>query len=91
MGAANVNAVPTLCAPLGAASNAGMKLGFITGVTKAAQNDTITLKGITTLYAVCGLANDAPADETFSYTAAGVITCTSVTASTTIHGVFLYK
>jgi len=48
--ATNTNVVAEEVMPLGGASNAGKKLGFIDSAAKAAQNDTWTVTNATTVH-----------------------------------------
>lgn len=72
--------VATELMPLGGASNAGQKLGFIDSGTKAAQNDTLTVTNAKEIYMALALTDaDGVADAcTIS---SNTITLTGATAS----------
>ena len=90
MTATNTNTTLTKITCIGSNKN-GDKLGYFTGVAKAAQNDTITVVGIKQLVKVLSLYLDASgAAETFTVSSA-TITCTSATGSATVTGLVLYR
>lgn len=86
---ANVNATATEIAPLGGATNAGYKLGFIDSATKATQNDTVTVSNASNvLWAILRIDADGT-DE--SVTISGnVITLTDATTGA-VSGIVIYK
>jgi len=68
----------------------GLKMGYIKGVTKAAQNDTVTITNVNAIVLVTGLCTDAAgAAETRTFTS-NVITCTSATTGT-VSGTIYYR
>jgi len=69
----------------------GDKVGRFKGVTKAAQNDTITIVGINEIVQIDSLKLvSTGAWET--HTVSGkIITCTSATGSATVDGVVIYR
>lgn len=77
---ANVNVTAGRLAELGGASNSGLKIGFVDSGTKAAQNDTWTVKNAKeVLWAVVTTDASGVADPV---TISGnVITLTSATAT----------
>jgi len=89
MTATNVNATVI---PIGIGGNVeGYKMGWLVGVAKAAQNDTIT---VTNAKIVLGplLRTAAGVLETCTVTGtSNVITCTSANPSLVLTGVILYK
>jgi hypothetical protein len=83
----NFNVSPVRVAPLGGCGSDGTRLVSV-NVTKATQNDTITLKNIKTLLAVVGgsvtASNGAITAETYTAVlSTGVITLTSAAVGST--------
>ena len=88
---ANVNTTVTRIYQATASDSSGTKIGYISGETKAAQNDTVTLTNVTEIVAVVGLVVDATGTaETFTK-ATNVITATSATGSATLSGMVIYR
>lgn len=89
MAATNVNATVI---PIGLGGNVeGYKMGWLVGVTKAAQNDTIT---VTNAKIVLGpiLLSAAGAIESRTVTgSSNVITCTGAGTNLVLTGTILYK
>lgn len=87
----NVNTTVTQMAPIGGASLAGYKLGWLDLTTKAAQNDTITVKNAS-LIKVALLELDTTGAAETNTISTNVITCTSSTTGTSIiKGLIIYK
>jgi len=85
----NVNATVTEIAPLGGATNAGLKLGRLKSATKAAQNDTVTITNAKAVdWAV--LTIDADGSEEAVTIATNVITCTDATTGA-VSGLVIYR
>lgn len=90
MGASNVNTTLVKLKTIGT-NKYGDKMGYFTGVAKAAQNDTITIVGINKLVQVVSLYQVAAGVwETFTVSGKK-ITCAHATGSTTINGVVIYR
>lgn len=87
---ANVNTEVVRLYPATAVDNEGNRIGYIKGIAKAAQNDTITITNANAIVSVIGLSSDAAgAAETRTF-ATNVVTCTSATTGT-ISGMIVYK
>lgn len=85
----NVNVTATEIAPLGGSTNAGLKLGFIDSVSKAAQNDTITVTNASSVSLYLG--NDDSAGTVEVPTISGnVVTLTSAATEAT-SALIVYK
>jgi hypothetical protein len=85
----NVNVTATEVAPLGGATNCGMKLGWIDSGAKAAQNDTWTVTNATEVLWACVTTDaDGVADPVTIST--NVLTLTSATA-TAGSGFIIYR
>lgn len=85
----NVNAAVTELVPLGGATNAGVKVGYLASNLKAAQNDTVTITNASEVIHT-GLqivATGAAEPYTLS---TNVITATSATTGS-VRGIILYK
>lgn len=90
MGAANVNAVVKEIAPLGGATLAGYKLGWLVATVKAAANDTITITNASTVNtAFLQLTADGVSEA--NTIAANVITLTTAVTTGTVQGLVIYK
>ena len=76
-------------APLGAATNAGVKIGLLASTAKAAQNDTVTItNAASVLHAELQIVATGAAEP---HTISGkTITLTSATA-TAVQGIVYYK
>jgi len=85
---ANVDIAVIEIAPLAGSTNAGVKLGFVSGGTKAAQNDTWTLTNAKSI-AWAVLTTDADGVSDPVTIATNIITLTSATASSA-SGFILY-
>lgn len=85
----NVNVTATELFPLGGATNAGYKLGFVDSGAKAAQNDTWTVSNATTVLMAWPTLDATGAAETYTV-ATNVITLTGATG-TACSGLILYK
>jgi hypothetical protein len=89
MGAANVNVTVTELAPLGGATNAGLKIGLLKTATKAAANDTLTVTNAAAIsYAI--LTIDADGTEEAVTIATNIITLTDSTTGT-VSGLVIYR
>jgi hypothetical protein len=85
----NVNAATTQVSPLGGALNDGTRLVYLASTAKAAQNDTVTITGVTTV--VKAFLQIVATGAAEPYTVSGnVITCTSATTGN-VDGVLLVK
>ena len=85
----NVNATVTPVSPLGGATNAGFKLGFLDSAAKAAQNDTVTVTNAVEV-AWATLTIDADGTEEAVTLSTNVITCTDSTTGD-VSGLVWYK
>ena len=78
--ATNTNYVATELAPLGGATNAGIKVGYVVAGAKAAQNDTWTITNAAeVIHAIVTL--DATGGAEANTHATNVITLASATAT----------
>ena len=68
----------------------GYKIYFLDSVSKAAQNDTITITNASTVVTAILVTDAAGAAETNTISG-NVITCTSATGSATVSGIIVYK
>lgn len=80
--------VTEIC-PLGGATLAGYKLGWLKATSKAAQNDTIVVTNATLINTALLQITTGVAES--NTVATNVITCTSGTGSTTVRGLIIYK
>ena len=86
---ANVNATATEIAPVGGATNAGYKLGFLDSATKATQNDTVTIQNAKEV-AWAGLTIDADGSEEAVTLSTNVITLTDATTGA-VSGLVVFR
>lgn len=86
---ANVNVTAGRIAELGGASNSGIKIGFVDSGTKAAQNDTWTVKNAKDVL-FCLASIDATGVSEPNTISTNVITLTSATATAT-SGFIIFK
>lgn len=85
----NVNVTITELSPLGGTTNSGLKLGYVDGAAKAAQNDTLTITAAGSVeWAI--LRVDADGTEESVTIATNVITLTDTTTGT-VSGLVLYR
>ena len=86
---ANVNVTAVEAAPLGGATNSGMKIGYIDSGTKVAQNDTWTVSNAKSV--VLALVADDSAGTLDACTiSTNVITLTGAATGAT-SGLIIYK
>lgn len=85
----NVNAAVTEVAPLGGASNAGYKLGYLDVTAKAAQNDTVTVTNASAIK-FAALQIDATGAAEGNTISGNIITLTSATTGN-VRGLVYYK
>ncbi len=86
---ANVNVTAGRLAEVGLATNAGIKLGLVDSATKAAQNDTWTVKNATTV--LVAFVSDDSAGTLDAVTISGnVLTLTGV-ATGSASGFIIFK
>jgi hypothetical protein len=78
--ATNTDVAATQLAVLGGATNAGLKIGLIDSVAKAAQNDTFTVSNATTII-FCIATTDADGVADPCTISGNVVTMTSATAT----------
>jgi hypothetical protein len=90
MTATNINTTVTKLTVIGSNKN-GDKLGYFTGVTKTAKDDTITIKGIKQLVEVLALKVDSDGAWEDHTVSGAVITCTSAATTDTITGFVVYR
>jgi hypothetical protein len=69
----------------------GDKVGRFKGVTKATQNDTITIVGINEIVQIDSLKLVATGAWETHTVSGKIITCTSATGSATVDGVVIYR
>ena len=86
---ANINATVTEVAPVGGATNAGLKVGFLDSATKAAQNDTVTVTNAKEVI-WAGVSIDATGASEPNTLSTNVIVLTSVTAGA-VSGLIYYR
>ena len=86
---ANVNAVVKEIAPLGGATLAGYKLGWLVATAKAAQNDTITITNASVVNTAF-LELDADGVSEANTVTTNVITLTANTNGS-VRGLVIYK
>ncbi len=85
----NVNAYVKEIAPLGGATMAGYKLGWLVATAKVAQNDTVTIKNASAVdTAFLQITATGAAEGNTKST--NVITCTSATTGQ-VQGLIIYK
>ena len=78
---ANINAALEEIAPIGGSNGKGMKLGYLNGATKAAQNDTVTITNAK-MVEFANISLDATGTAQTNTIATNVITVTAATAGT---------
>jgi hypothetical protein len=88
--ATNVNAYVTQLSPNGGATNDGWKIGYLEATSKAAQNDTITIKNAVAVIDANLKIVTTGAFETCTL-ATNVITLTSSTTGATVRGEVYYR
>jgi hypothetical protein len=89
MAATNTNVVAVEPSPLGGASNAGMRIGYIDSGAKAAQNDTWTVTNASVV--LMAIVTDDSAGTADAVTiAANVLTLTGA-ATGAASGLVIYK
>lgn len=86
---ANVNATVTELNPIGGATNAGLKIGYLANAVKAAQNDTVTITNAAEV-AWAILTIDLDGSEEAVTISTNVITCTDATTGN-VSGFVLYR
>ena len=86
---ANVTQTSLQVAPLGGATAAGLRVGFINSATKAAQNDTVTVPNAAVIEWAILTIDATGATEPYTI-AANVITLTSATTGA-VSGIILYR
>lgn len=85
----NVNATVTELAPLGGATNSGLRMGFLNSVNKAAQSDTITVTNADAVEWV-QLSRDTDGVAETATLATNVITLTNVNTGA-VSGLVFYR
>jgi hypothetical protein len=85
----NVNLVASELAPLGGASNSGVRVGYVVAGAKAAQNDTWTITNASEIVHVIATLDATGGAEINSF-ATNVITLASATA-TACSALIIYK
>lgn len=85
----NVDQSALQVAPLGGATAAGLRIGFINSATKATQNDTLTVPNATVVEWAILTIDATGAAEPYTI-AANVITLTSATTGA-VSGIVLYR
>ena len=89
MGATNTDLAAVELCPLGGATNAGYKLGYIDSGAKAAQNDTWTITNASTVLLVWATLDATGAAEPYTVST-NVIVLTGATG-TACSALILYK
>jgi len=89
----NVNAVVEQISPIGGATNAGRKLGYLPSTAKAAEGDTITLTNVSEIIDVklSVLATGVSENATISGANTKVLTLESTTSGSPISGLVYYR
>lgn len=84
----DVEATVTELVPIGGATNAGYKIGYLAAQTKAAQNDTVTIKNATAVIHADLQIVATGASETNTLSS-NTITLTSATTGS-VRGLVIY-
>lgn len=87
--ATNTNVYATEISPLGGATNAGVKIGFVDSGAKAAQNDTWTVKNASEVLAAY-VADDSAGTMDAVTISTNVLTLTGA-ATGAASGIVIYK
>jgi hypothetical protein len=86
---ANVNASITRLYPTANPDSSGVKVGYISGVTKASASDTVTLSNASEII-YASITDDTAGDTDPVTTSTNIITLTG-TNTGTVSGIVIYK